>query len=244
MQQDTRSACARRCMRLCAVAWLPAWLDAHRALGQAPDARPQRDAAGLLSGPTIARPRSSAAARTPHWPCHLALDSISHLHLITHRTSSPPWPLAAPLFPPAPLRSLAAKPHSPVSQICALTVLPSTAMLRVANSTPMVLLLSRENSLRVKRLSRFDLPVPESPMRTTLNCRAGSVRSKVVGAKERQSDARGSHSWTRRPCWASGDGVVEWGVRRGSAGWAFRRSERREGGEEGLGAVERCDAEE
>jgi hypothetical protein len=222
----THAALARaRCMRLRAVAWLPAWLEAHRAVGQAPDARPQRDAAGLLSGPTIVRPRSSAAgthaslpvslatlqhlpsARIPRWPCHwppcsishlheslagrvtghlaaspictnpslpyrLAPDSISHLHLITHRTSSPPWPLAAPLFPPAPLRSLAAKPHSPVSQICALTVLPSTAMLRVANSTPMVLLLSRENSLRVKRLSRFDLPVPESPMRTTLNCRA------------------------------------------------------------------------
>lgn len=43
-----------------------------------------------------------------------------------------------------------------------------TWMLRVANSTPMVDLLSRENSLRVKRLSKFDFPTPESPMRTTL----------------------------------------------------------------------------
>lgn len=39
---------------------------------------------------------------------------------------------------------------------------------RVANSTPMVDLESRLNSLRVKRLSRLDLPTPESPMRTTV----------------------------------------------------------------------------
>ena len=42
-------------------------------------------------------------------------------------------------------------------------------MLRVANSTPMVDFDSKENSLRVKRLSRLDLPTPESPMSTTLN---------------------------------------------------------------------------
>ena len=46
-------------------------------------------------------------------------------------------------------------------------ILPSCWMLRVANSTPMVDLESRWNSLRVKRLSRFDLPTPESPMMTT-----------------------------------------------------------------------------
>lgn len=43
-----------------------------------------------------------------------------------------------------------------------------TCMLRVANSTPMVDLLSSENSLRVKRDSRLDLPTPESPISTTL----------------------------------------------------------------------------
>jgi hypothetical protein len=42
-------------------------------------------------------------------------------------------------------------------------------MLRVANSTPMVDLLSSENSLRVNRLSRLDLPTPLSPISTTLN---------------------------------------------------------------------------
>jgi len=41
-------------------------------------------------------------------------------------------------------------------------------MLRVANSTPIVDLDSRQNSLRVKRDSRLDLPTPESPMSTTL----------------------------------------------------------------------------
>ena len=40
-------------------------------------------------------------------------------------------------------------------------------MLFVANSTPIVDLLSRLNSLRVKRERRFDLPTPESPIRTT-----------------------------------------------------------------------------
>ena len=44
-----------------------------------------------------------------------------------------------------------------------------TWMLRVANSTPMVDLDSSENSLRVKRLRRLDLPTPLSPIRTTLN---------------------------------------------------------------------------
>ncbi|KAF7070937.1 hypothetical protein CFC21_076363 [Triticum aestivum] len=56
-----------------------------------------------------------------------------------------------------------------VSQIWALTTLSSTWMLRVANSTPMVDLDSRLNSLRVKRVSRLDLPTPESPISTTLN---------------------------------------------------------------------------
>jgi hypothetical protein len=42
-------------------------------------------------------------------------------------------------------------------------------MLRVANSTPIVDFDSRQNSLRVNRDSRLDLPTPESPMSTTLN---------------------------------------------------------------------------
>lgn len=83
-------------------------------------------------------------------------------------------------------------PHLPVSQIWAFTVLLSTWTLRVANSTPMVLLDSlvicitivricicivrcrssallpyRLNSFRVKRASKLVLPTPESPIRTT-----------------------------------------------------------------------------
>ena len=47
-------------------------------------------------------------------------------------------------------------------------VLPSATIDLVANSTPIVLFDSRLNSLRVKRERRFDLPTPESPIRTTL----------------------------------------------------------------------------
>ena len=63
-----------------------------------------------------------------------------------------------------------------MSQICALMILPSCWMLRVANSTPMVDFESRWNSLRVKRLNRFDLPTPESPMMTT------AVRARTAGS--------------------------------------------------------------
>ena len=48
-------------------------------------------------------------------------------------------------------------------------VFPSTWMDLVANSTPMVDLDSRLNSFLVNLESRFDLPTPESPMRTTGN---------------------------------------------------------------------------
>lgn len=42
-------------------------------------------------------------------------------------------------------------------------------MERAANSTPIVLLLSALNSLVVKRISKLDLPTPESPIKTTKN---------------------------------------------------------------------------
>lgn len=54
-----------------------------------------------------------------------------------------------------------------VSHIWAFIVFPSTWMLLVANSTPMVLLLSKLNSLRVNRDRRLLLPTPESPISTT-----------------------------------------------------------------------------
>ena len=61
-----------------------------------------------------------------------------------------------------------AKVNLPVSHNCTLIVLPSTCTSLVENSTPMVDRLSSENSLRVKRDSRFDLPTPESPVSTIL----------------------------------------------------------------------------
>ena len=54
-------------------------------------------------------------------------------------------------------------------------VFPSAVMLLVANSTPMVDLDSMLNSLRVKRERRFDLPTPESPIRTTAGVQSGGA---------------------------------------------------------------------
>ncbi|CAA6672959.1 unnamed protein product [Spirodela intermedia] len=66
--------------------------------------------------------------------------------------------------------SLSSFSHRPtLSNVASLMTLSPTRILRVANSTPMVDLDSRLNSLRVKRDKRFDLPTPESPISTTLN---------------------------------------------------------------------------
>ena len=66
-----------------------------------------------------------------------------------------------------PRRGKRGKGAVPVSQICALIVLPSMETERVANSTPIVDFDSRLNSFRVNRDSRLDLPTPESPITTT-----------------------------------------------------------------------------
>lgn len=55
-----------------------------------------------------------------------------------------------------------------VSQIWALMVFPSTCILLVANSTPIVDLLSKLNSFLVNLDKRLLLPTPESPMSTTI----------------------------------------------------------------------------
>ena len=67
-------------------------------------------------------------------------------------------------------------------------VLPSAEMLFVANSTPIVDFDSRLNSFRVNRERRFDLPTPESPMRTTVG-RIGAARERM-GA--RRAERRGT----------------------------------------------------
>src|ERR1700748_1454647 len=86
-----------------------------------------------------------------------------------------------------------------VSHICALIVLVSTWIDRVANSTPMVDFESRLNSLRVKRLNRLDLPTPESPMRTTLNKKSYSSLA-MVRKMERVSRDQGGEDKARRCC--------------------------------------------
>lgn len=78
----------------------------------------------------------------------------------------------------------------------------------MANSTPMVDLESRLNSLRVNRLRRLDFPTPESPIRTTghRGSQYGDVATAVVQLDERwlplkrnydmsQSAHRGSKQW-------------------------------------------------
>lgn len=55
-------------------------------------------------------------------------------------------------------------------------VLPSTCILRVANSTPIVDFDSKLNSFLVNRDKRLLLPTPESPMRTT-------GKTKIIGQR-------------------------------------------------------------
>lgn len=83
--------------------------------------------------------------------CGLSLQDDTKFHVSTSITS----------------RFLRRKWSLPVSQIWAFTVFASTLMDRVANSTPIVDLESRLNSFLVNRERRFDLPTPESPIRTT-----------------------------------------------------------------------------
>lgn len=63
--------------------------------------------------------------------------------------------------------SSADRPQAIIPFYLPLTVLASTLMLLVANSTPIVDLESRLNSFLVKRDNRLDFPTPESPIRTT-----------------------------------------------------------------------------
>jgi len=64
-------------------------------------------------------------------------------------------------------------------------VLPSTCILRVANSTPMVDFDSKLNSFLVNRDRRLLFPTPESPMRTTERQRE-SIRQMLATIKFKQ----------------------------------------------------------
>ena len=62
-------------------------------------------------------------------------------------------------------------------------------MLLVANSTPIVDLLSKLNSFRVNRESKLDFPTPESPISTTLNRKSYSS-SLVAILHERERERK------------------------------------------------------
>ena len=142
---------------------------------------------------------------TQMWSHDSAPDPLKIIHVSQgkekHRSGPASWQVGQ-------LSGIETKDNVPVSHICAFTVFPSTLIDLVANSTPMVDLDSRLNSLRVKRESTtchcrmsyttgpqlfmtrtitketwsrvntlftvssryrttYDLPTPESPMRTT-----------------------------------------------------------------------------
>ena len=71
-----------------------------------------------------------------------------------------------------------------VSQICALTVFPSTVMERVANSTPIVDFESKLNSFRVNRESTARSVNMSHHARETV--RTISVKKRASGGQERE----------------------------------------------------------
>jgi hypothetical protein len=73
-----------------------------------------------------------------------------------------------------------------VSQICSFTRLPSSSMVRILKSMPMVVMNDGVNESSLKRSRQHDFPTPESPMRRSLiYCALVSDRStcrKIGGA--------------------------------------------------------------
>lgn len=55
-----------------------------------------------------------------------------------------------------------------VSHICSFTRLPSSSMVRILKSMPMVVMNEGVNESSLKRSRQHDLPTPESPMRSSL----------------------------------------------------------------------------
>lgn len=70
-----------------------------------------------------------------------------------------------------------------VSQICSLTRLPSSSMVRILKSMPMVVMNDGVKESSLKRSRQQDLPTPESPMRRSLIC-ARSVSGGIWGWAE------------------------------------------------------------
>ena len=67
-----------------------------------------------------------------------------------------------------------------VSQICSLTRLPSSSMVRILKSMPMVVMKDGVNESSLKRSRQHDLPTPESPMRSSLIWWDGGGQPTVV----------------------------------------------------------------
>lgn len=55
-----------------------------------------------------------------------------------------------------------------VSHICSLTRLPSSSIVRILKSMPMVVMKEGVKESSLKRRRQQDLPTPESPMRSSL----------------------------------------------------------------------------
>ena len=58
-----------------------------------------------------------------------------------------------------------------VSQICSFTRLPSSSIVLILKSMPMVVMNDGVNESSLKRSRQQDLPTPESPIRSSLICR-------------------------------------------------------------------------
>lgn len=57
-----------------------------------------------------------------------------------------------------------------VSQICSLTRLPSSSMVLILKSMPMVVMNEGVNESSLKRSKQHDFPTPESPISRSLIC--------------------------------------------------------------------------
>lgn len=55
-----------------------------------------------------------------------------------------------------------------VSQICSFTRLPSSSIVRILKSIPMVVMKEGVNESSLKRSKQHDLPTPESPISNSL----------------------------------------------------------------------------
>lgn len=85
-----------------------------------------------------------------------------------------------------------------VSQICSLTRLPSSSMVLILKSMPMVVMKEGVNESSLKRSRQHDLPTPESPISRSLIC---TRRGIVSGLHRSIADERetGEDDGRRRP---------------------------------------------